>query len=249
MGRKLINLIGTIFNRLTVIKYFNKDKIGRHYWVCKCSCGNDKEVIVFSGNLKNGSTQSCGCLKKEISSKAHKKYNQYDLTGDYGVGITQENFYFYFDKDDYDLIKDYYWGNKKGGYICTNIHNGNSKKPASLLLHRLIMGIQYAPELVIDHINRHPEDNRKENLRICNDSLNGQNKTIQKNNTTGIIGVSFNKRDNEFESYLTINNKKNNLGHSKKLDDAIYIRLKAEKEYFGEFAPQRHLFKQYGIEE
>ena len=32
------------------------------------------------------------------------------------------------------------------------------------------------------------------------------------------------------------------------LEDAIYNRLKAEKQYFGEFAPQRHLFSQYGIE-
>jgi hypothetical protein len=32
-------------------------------------------------------------------------------------------------------------------------------------------------------------------------------------------------------------------------DDAVKARLKAELEYFGsEFAPQRHLFAQYGIE-
>jgi len=30
-------------------------------------------------------------------------------------------------------------------------------------------------------------------------------------------------------------------------DDAIKARLKAEKKYFGEFAPQRHLFEQYEI--
>ena len=29
--------------------------------------------------------------------------------------------------------------------------------------------------------------------------------------------------------------------------DAIIARLKAEKEHYGEFAPQRHLFAQYGI--
>ena len=30
-------------------------------------------------------------------------------------------------------------------------------------------------------------------------------------------------------------------------EDAIKARLKAELKYFGEFAPQKHLFKQYGI--
>ena len=32
-----------------------------------------------------------------------------------------------------------------------------------------------------------------------------------------------------------------------KIEDAIKARLEAEKKYFGEFAPQRHLFEQYGI--
>ena len=30
-------------------------------------------------------------------------------------------------------------------------------------------------------------------------------------------------------------------------DDAIKARLNAEAKYFGKFAPQRHLFEQYGI--
>ena len=30
-------------------------------------------------------------------------------------------------------------------------------------------------------------------------------------------------------------------------EDAIIARLRAEIKYFGDFAPQKHLFKQYGI--
>ena len=37
------------------------------------------------------------------------------------------------------------------------------------------------------------------------------------------------------------------LGYYKELEDAIVARLRAEKEYFGEFAPQRDLFEKYGI--
>lgn len=29
--------------------------------------------------------------------------------------------------------------------------------------------------------------------------------------------------------------------------DAIIARLKAEKQYYGEFAPQKHLYQEYGI--
>lgn len=32
-------------------------------------------------------------------------------------------------------------------------------------------------------------------------------------------------------------------------EEAIIARLKAEKEYYGEFAPQRNLWKEYGIED
>lgn len=46
-----------------------KGKLDGHlyYYTCKCECGN--ETIVEKGHLKTGHTQSCGCLKKERTSK------------------------------------------------------------------------------------------------------------------------------------------------------------------------------------
>lgn len=65
--KKVKDLIGTKFGKLTVIKYvgYNK-KTYKHKWLCRCECG--KEVIVQQGNLENGHTKSCGCLRKEINS-------------------------------------------------------------------------------------------------------------------------------------------------------------------------------------
>ena len=57
------NLIGQKFGRLTVIKRSRTDKFGHILWLCKCECGNEKEVI--SSNLIRGYTQSCGCIQKE----------------------------------------------------------------------------------------------------------------------------------------------------------------------------------------
>ena len=64
---KLKNLTGQRFGKLTVIERAD-DKItssGKNYvqWKCKCDCGNIK--IVYSSNLLNGTTQSCGCLRKD----------------------------------------------------------------------------------------------------------------------------------------------------------------------------------------
>ena len=40
-----------------------------------------------------------------------------------------------------------------------------------------------------------------------------------------------------------------NLGYFDNIEDAVKARLEGELKYFGaEFAPQRHLFEQYGIE-
>ena len=59
------NLVGQSFGRLTVIE---KDiqaskKHGRAYWLCQCSCGNQKTIAGLS--LIRGATQSCGCLRNE----------------------------------------------------------------------------------------------------------------------------------------------------------------------------------------
>ena len=58
-SNRLINLFGQKFGKLTVIERANS--IGeRVEWLCRCDCGT--EVIVQGANLKNGHTQSCGCL-------------------------------------------------------------------------------------------------------------------------------------------------------------------------------------------
>ncbi len=54
------NLTGNVYGRLTVIAYLGSK---RSYWLCQCECGNTHRTRADS--LKNGSTQSCGCLHKE----------------------------------------------------------------------------------------------------------------------------------------------------------------------------------------
>ena len=62
--RKLKNLIGHKFGRLTVIKRITNGKRGAIRWLCQCDCG--KQTQTSSGDLKNRNAQSCGCLKLEL---------------------------------------------------------------------------------------------------------------------------------------------------------------------------------------
>ena len=62
------------FGNLIVLKISGRDKYNRLKYLCKCDCGNEKEVI--SNYLLNGDTKSCGCLIIKNLSKRKK-----DLTG------------------------------------------------------------------------------------------------------------------------------------------------------------------------
>ena len=61
---KFIDLTGQRFGRLVVVERVENDKFNKVLWKCQCDCGN--VVYVISSSLKNGSTQSCGCLRKDV---------------------------------------------------------------------------------------------------------------------------------------------------------------------------------------
>jgi hypothetical protein len=62
------DLIGQKFGKLTVVSLVN---VSPRKYLCKCECGG--QAIVQPGNLKNGHTQSCGC----VSSLGQEKINTY----------------------------------------------------------------------------------------------------------------------------------------------------------------------------
>ncbi len=58
--------VGRHFGELEVISYDGK-RGGKHYWRCRCSCGN--ESVVSQSNLKSGHTTSCGCKVDPASTR------------------------------------------------------------------------------------------------------------------------------------------------------------------------------------
>ena len=239
------DLTGQTFGRLKVLCQADEDYVtpqGKHeskWWVI-CSCGKTEKFTVKYSSLISGNTKSCGCLATEArikTGKSKKKTNTYNLSGEFGIGYTSKNEEFWFDLEDYEKIKDYCWYYSEG-YLTTNITISKGKQKR-LKLHRLIMD---EPEgFEVDHIV-HPKgeglkyDNRKSNLRLVNKSQNQMNKHKQSNNTSGVVGVSWHKRDLCWEAHISVNKKYIYLGRFKTLDEAIDARLKAEKKYFGEYA-------------
>lgn len=68
---KLEDLTGQKFGKLTVkeLHHYNKS-LRQYYWLCECECGG--EAVVYSGHLKSGHTQSCGCLISKGEEKIAK---------------------------------------------------------------------------------------------------------------------------------------------------------------------------------
>lgn len=244
------NLIGEKYGRLTVLEYIGSNG-AQSLWKCQCECGNI--VNATTGDLRSGKKQSCGCLYIDNArklGKAAKKYNIYVEDGEYykGFSLVYPDKFFLIDKEDYDLVYPYCWQLTTDGYWKTTVFREDGTK-FTLSLHQLIMETR-GTEFLVDHINRNPSDNRKENLRIASFRQNSLNRTKQSINTSGIVGVEWSKTENKWHAKISKEKKKQRIiGRYDTKEEAIIARLKAEKEYYGEFAPQRNLWKEYGIED
>lgn len=213
------DLLGERFGRWTVIDYVGEDAHGKPRWLCQCDCGTWRELSHH--NLLVNKSRSCGCEKRKV------KLNKYILTDEVCKCILSNGEECLFDREDYPKIAQYKWSKHSSNYVYSII-NGHGAA-----FHRLIVD---CPEgMVVDHINRNPLDNRKCNLRICTPLQNSWN-TIHPRFKAEHRGVS--KLKDEWVVKICVNRETITIGRYKNFEDAVDARLKAEKFYFGEFAPK-----------
>lgn len=65
-----IDLSGMRFGRWTVLRECGRSKSGGVLWLCKCDCGTER--CVNGGSLRNGVSNSCGCLGAEHRIEASR---------------------------------------------------------------------------------------------------------------------------------------------------------------------------------
>ena len=232
------DLTGKVFGRWTVIQQAEDYVIssGKHYaqWLCKCQCEKNTIRIVGHTQLKQGKSLSCGCITSEGIKARSKKYNKYDLSGEYGIGYTTKEEEFWFDLDDYEKIKDHCWYYDEHGYLRTTINGKHIR------LHRYIMGVD-DPNIFVDHKkhpprNEHKIDNRKNNLRIVTPKENVYNSSLSKNNTSGVTGVYWNECHKKWKVCFPFNGELKHIGYYDDFDDAVNKRKQLEQKYYGEYS-------------
>ncbi len=121
----------------------------------------------------------------------------------------------------------------KGGHtryvVCKDL---KTSKHAGML-HRIILNIKDR-KILVDHDDGNGLNCTKENLRICNNSENQQNRRLTKVENEA-RGLYFRKDRGYWTARITIDNEIILLGAFHLKEDAILARLKAEEKYFSSF--------------
>ncbi len=212
---KIGNLVGRTFGRWKVLyRRSHAAPDGRRKYVCKCACGTIKDVD--GRRLSNGSSKSCGCRVGELT---RERFTTHSLVG----------------SPEYKT-----WASMK--QRCTNPNTESYKDYGA-------MGISYDPkweefEGFYEDMGERPEGTTldridpngnycKENCRWSKQGLQNYNSRLQRTNTSGKSGVSWNKRKNKWEAAIGFQNRRIFLGYFDKWEDAVKSRQVAELEYYG----------------
>ena len=211
----------------------------------KCSCGNIWYVLPANA-FKGGRCPRCS-YQRQRETKRSKYGNKIVEEHDDWVRIdisTPEhpNCYTDLDRDFWELYKSsnlgriYAWkGRDTSSYIYAGTTDLDTKD--TILLHKIILPVEDC--MLVDHKTHGTMnyiDNRRANLRPVTYSQNSIN--TKKRSKSGITGVYFHDGSRVWQSYITINHHRINLGWFAEddLEGAITARKKAEELYFGEYA-------------
>lgn len=167
--------------------------------------------------------------------KVGRKKNTYLIDGDVVIMTTHKGENFLFDKSDLERVSKQSWCISKTGYLVSNINKKTIK------LHRFILELT-EPKVAVDHINGDPMDNRRSNLRICDNVENTRNSKVSKNNTSGYPGVGQTPTG-RYRARINVNRKEIRIGTFDTFEEAKQARIAAELKYFGEFSPSLNVIE------
>ncbi len=137
------------------------------------------------------------------------------------------------DDDIVDQLRLWLWYSlPKSGYVYR--HDGPWNRRRSMYLHRQIM--RPGQRMQVDHINGNPLDNRRCNLRVCDQTQNHCNRGPQSNNVSGYKGVFWNTQKGKWHARIQTYGTPKNLGFFSRVEDAAAAYKAAAVLLHGEFA-------------
>ncbi|AWP37755.1 hypothetical protein CYJ15_12575 [Heyndrickxia coagulans] len=210
MPQKRIDITGQRFGRLVAIREVEPIGYARRY-LCKCDCG--KEKIVRMNQLRTGKTKSCGCLNREVTSKK----NTVNLTGKrFGkLTVTGRS------NKKHDTQTKAIWhcrcdcGNEID-VLSTYLTSGEVK---SCGCHRREIG-------------KNLQKYNAEHLQKDGVFIPILKSKVRSDSSTGIKGVTLNRKSGKYRASLTIKGKRIYLGEYESIENAAKARKAGEEKYF-----------------
>jgi hypothetical protein len=219
---KLNDLTDKKFGRLYVKKRAGTNSSKKPLWECECDCGNVKNII--GAALVNGTTQSCGCLRKEVTSQRSKTH---------GMRKTRIYETWYAMKkrcqNEGNISYPYYGG--RGIRVCEKWETFSGfieDMYAAYLDHVEQYGEK---QTTLDRIDSN-KDYDPENTRWATYTTQSRNTRVRHDNKTGYKGVYKRDENSGYIAYIKVNKERMNLGTFDNIEDAILARRNAEMTYW-----------------
>ena len=196
------SIIGDKYGMLTVLSLHSNINY-RKKFNCLCDCGNT--TIVAMTHLRTGHTKSCGCAKKPVlkhgdsGTSLYKRY--YAMLA--RCNNKQDTCYRKYGAKGIKVCKE--WEESYEAFKEWALSNGYSEE---LTLDRIDGRLNYTPD----------------NCRWATYSIQAINKGKSIRNTSGHVGVSYDKSKGKWVGYVTHNGKQVGTGSSTDLLTAVNLR-------------------------
>lgn len=165
---RVIEMVGKRFGRLTVVSQAPILSWKNRRWHCVCDCGN--RIAVAGGDLRNGRSQSCGCLRQErITTHGMSRTPIYKAWAGMLSRCNNPGSTYY-----------HYYGGR-GITVCErwqtfeNFHADMGDRPKGLSLDRIDNDKGYSPENCRWATSRQQCQNRSNNVEL---TLNGKTQCV-----------------------------------------------------------------------
>ena len=176
--------------------------------------------------------------------RTNKDLNDYKIN--YKTKVATFNLYnqrnikiaeFVIDLDDIELVKYHKWRLSHNHVITGQ----PAKKTQRNVAHIILDFNTKKSNMVCDHIDGNPLNNKRSNLRLITQSDNVKNQAINCKNTSGYKGVCFDRKRNKWASEIRCGKKRVHFKRSYKKEYAVYMRMIAEKKLFKEYARESEI--------
>lgn len=140
------------------------------------------------------------------------------------------------DDEDYEELSKYkwcavrYWNN----FYAKRYIRKNGKRAMEYMHREIMEAVGRACE--VDHIDGDGLNNQRANLRICTHNENTLNLQMNRRNTSGYKGVSFDRKRNRYQAYIRVRYRSYHIGRYKTSIEAAIAYDDVARKIHGKFA-------------